>query len=93
MRFKQFIHNGKIYTNESQINNILKQQELYWLIDSEIENAIVEVTNNTVIWHDGIFYTGFWHYGVFKKGIFYGIWENGIWENGNFKGRWISGVR
>jgi hypothetical protein len=93
MRFKQFKHNGKIYTNESQINKILKKEEIYWLIDSEIENAIVEVINNTVIWHDGIFCTGSWYYGIFKYGTFYGVWENGIWENGIFKGRWVSGVR
>jgi hypothetical protein len=93
MRFKELKYSGKTYTTESQINQILKKEELFWLIDSEFEEAIIEIKKNTLIWHDGTYYSGNWHYGIFNYGTFYGIWENGIWIDGNFNGKWISGVR
>ena len=68
-------------------------KKFYWLIDSEIENATIEIKNDTIIWHNGCFYSGYWHYGIFKEGVFYGVWENGIWENGKFEGKWISGIK
>jgi hypothetical protein len=92
MRYSELKYNNKIYTNLSKINNILIKEKFFWLIDSEIENAKIEIKNNTLIWNDGNFYVGEWHYGIFKNGSFYGDWENGIWENGDFFGKWISGI-
>lgn len=86
MRYSELVFNGKKYINDIQINKILSDNNFHWLIDSEIENASIEIKNNTIIWNNGDYYTGNWHYGIFKNGNFYGIWENGIWENGNFKG-------
>jgi hypothetical protein len=92
MRYIELKYRSKTYTNESEINDILIEQNFYWLIDSEIENAQIEINNHTLIWNDGSFYTGNWYYGIFKNGSFYGNWENGIWENGNFGGKWQSGI-
>lgn len=83
----------KTYTNPREILKILESEKLYWLIDSEVEDAKIEVIKNTVIWHEGIFMTGDWKYGIFKNGGFYGNWENGIWEDGYFNGNWKSGIK
>ena len=92
MRYSELKFRGKTYTSQTEINDILVSEKFYWLIDSEIENAKIEITNNTLIWHDGGFYTGDWYYEIFKDGSFYGNWNNGIWESGNFGGTWKSGI-
>ena len=92
MRYTELNLNGKTYTSQREIEEILSKHKFYWLIDSEIENAKIEISKDTIIWHDGSFYTGDWHYGIFKDGNFYGNWENGIWESGNFGGKWQSGI-
>jgi hypothetical protein len=92
MRYSELNYRGKTYTSPNEINDILLKEKFYWLIDAEIENAQLEIKNNTLIWKNGSFYTGDWYYGIFKDGSFYGNWENGIWENGNFGGKWRSGI-
>ena len=93
MKYKELKDENKVYTNESQINRILEKENLFWLIDSEIENAKLEIKKHTLIWHDGKYFSGNWHYGIFKDGEFHGTWENGIFEKGNFKGKWINGIK
>lgn len=90
MRYIELKHDGVVYTGESKINDILKKQRFFWLMDSEIENAVIEIRKNTLIWHDGQFYSGHWHYGIFKGGDFRGSWENGIFEGGNFEGKYTD---
>lgn len=92
MRYLGLIYGDKEYTKESQINEILSKNKFYWLIDSEIEDALIEIKKDTVIWHKGDYYSGNWYYGIFKNGNFHGIWEDGIFENGNFGGKWIDGI-
>lgn len=92
MRFSELLYQDKIIKGENQILKILELENLHWLIDSEIEDAKIEIKNNTLIWHDGIYYSGHWHYGIFKGGNFYGIFENGILEGGNFYGKFLSGI-
>lgn len=92
MRFIELKYRNKAYTNQSEIIDILKNQKFYWLIDSEVENAQLELKNDTIIWNGGNFYNGDWYYGIFRNGKFYGNWENGIWENGEFLGKWLSGI-
>lgn len=92
MRYTELKYGNKTYTIESEINKILENQKFYWLLDSEIENAVLEIKKDTLIWNDGDFYSGNWYYGIFKKGSFNGIWENGIFENGSFSGKWLSGI-
>ncbi len=84
---------GKTFVNEKEINQILQSKKFYWLIDSEIDNAIIEIKKETIIWHSGDFYSGNWRYGIFKGGSFYGTWESGIFENGIFDGKWIDGIK
>ena len=92
MRFSELIYNDdKIYSNY-KINQILEKEKLQWLIDSEIEEAKIEIKNKTLIWHNGYFF-GDWHYGIFKGGEFHGNFENGILEGGNFYGNFVSGIK
>lgn len=92
MRYKELIYGDKSITNNTEIDKILKTNKFYWLIDSEIENAKIEIKKNTIIWHSGDFYSGNWNYGIFKDGNFFGDFINGIFEGGNFKGKWHSGT-
>lgn len=93
MRYLELIFEGKTHKSVSKIEKILEENQLEWILDSEIENSELEIKKNTLIWHDGIFYSGNWHFGIFKNGKFYGNWENGIFENGEFLGNWKSGLR
>lgn len=86
MGILQLKYNGKTYTSKRDIVSILRSLEFYWLLDSECEGADIEIEKNTIIWNNGDFLNGNWHYGIFKNGNFYGNWKNGIWENGNFDG-------
>jgi len=93
MRFKELTLGDIKITNQKKINETLEKQGFNWLIDSEIENAQIEIKKNTLIWLGGDFYSGKWHYGIFKSGNFYGTFENGIFEGGNFKGKFLSGIK
>lgn len=85
-RYKQLKYEGKEYIEASQINEILIDENLGWLIDCEIENARIEIQNSTLIWNAGLWYNGTWVYGVWRDGEWrYGVWENGVWYNGTFK--------
>jgi hypothetical protein len=86
-------YSGKTYTNTREIYNLLNQKQFYWLIDAEVDSAKIEILNDTLIWHEGIFMSGNWYYGIFKNGGFYGKWLNGIFEDGYFDGEWRSGIK
>ena len=90
---KELKFGNKTFTNPKEILEILESEKFYWLIDSTISDAIIEIKNNTLIWHEGNFLSGNLRYGIFTKGEFYGVWENGIWEGGQFNGDWISGIK
>ena len=92
MRFKKFKIGDNVVNDPIKINEILTKNDLHWLIDSEIENAEIEIKNKTLIWNNGDYNAGHWHYGIWKYGKFSGIWENGIWEKGHFDGTWKSGI-
>jgi len=92
MRYTKLTYGDKTITNNKHITEILLSNKFYWLIDSEIENADIEINNNTIIWNSGEYYTGNWHYGIFKNGEFHGNFINGIFEDGRFKGKWVSGI-
>jgi hypothetical protein len=92
MNFLELKHKGKTYTNNRDILEILKEEGFYWLIDSEVSEAIIEINKGTLIWYSGIFMSGDWYYGIFKGGKFFGNWENGIFEHGYFNGNWNSGI-
>jgi len=86
MKYKSLIFNNTQYTTQPQIEKILHDLRFFWLIDSEMENAEIEIKNNTLIWYNGVFLSGQWYFGIFKDGKFYGNFINGILEGGQFKG-------
>jgi hypothetical protein len=92
MRFKELVYNNSKIINQHKIEQVLESQNFHWLIDSEIEDAQIEIKNNTLIWHNGNYYSGNWHYGIFKDGAFYSTFENGIIEGGIFQGKFKSGL-
>ncbi len=92
MRFKLFTYEGEIIKDPKKQDEFLEKNNFHWLIDSEIEDAQIEIKNKTLIWHGGKFYSGFWNYGIFKGGEFFGHFENGIIEGGKFHGKFISGI-
>lgn len=93
MKYEKLTYKDKVYREEKQIDKILLENNLEWLIDSEIENARIKIERSTLIWESGNYYSGFWHYGIFKEGKFHGVFENGIFEGGDFLGKFISGIR
>lgn len=92
MKYKELKFKNKTYTNLKEIEQLLNKEGFYWLIDSELLNAVLEIKKNTIIWKNGIYISGSWYYGIFQDGIFHGEWQNGIFENGQFQGTWISGI-
>jgi hypothetical protein len=87
MRYKSLIYSSQKFTRELEINKILIDNNLEWLDDAEFENAEIEVVNNTLIWHNGEWYSGDFNYGIWLNGKFYGgTFINGIWQNGEFHG-------
>lgn len=93
MRYLSLKFENIEYTSEPIINNILIDNSFSWLLNCEIEDALIEIKNKTIIWHSGTLYSGSWEYGIWKSGDFYGIFENGIFENGNMKGKFLSGIK
>ena len=96
MKYKELKYRGKSYTNEKKIEDILKENGFKWLVDSEMIKAELEIKKDTLIWLNGDFNGGKWHYGIFKEGSFNrGTWKSGIFEPGEayFKGKWLDGVK
>ena len=48
-----------------------------WILNAEINNAIIGEDKNGLVWYSGDFIGG--------------IWENGTWYSGTFRGRWKRG--
>jgi hypothetical protein len=80
MRYKQLLYKNDIYTDEAEIENILKKENLDWVVKAEIEEADISIVKKTLIWNEGSFIFGYWFYGIFKRGSFNGVWINGIDE-------------
>lgn len=93
MKYTQLTVGNKTYNNQREISRILVSEGFSWLVDSTIENAKIEIRNNTLVWHGGEFYEGDWRFGIFKDGRFCGNWEGGIFEAGAFEGKWLGGIR
>ena len=92
MRFLKLKIGDKEFRKDSEIINQLLNNNLDWLLKQELENASIEIKNETLIWHDGYF-LGDWYYGIFKGGEFHGRFINGIFENGQMKGKFLSGIK
>tara|TARA_R110000772_G_scaffold2410_2_gene8395 strand:+ start:15775 stop:16074 length:300 start_codon:yes stop_codon:yes gene_type:complete len=92
MKYKSLTIGDKVYKNQKDIEKRLENQNFYWVIDAEFENAELEIKHDTLVWESGKWFHGKWEYGIFNNGEFHGTWENGIFEGGTFKGNWISGI-
>lgn len=83
-----------ILTHNNEIVNWIKSNEKWhWLLDAQVDNAVIEIKNNTLIWKDGIWYSGDFLYGIWENGTFWGRWINGLWINGKFNGEWLTGLK
>ena len=49
-----------------------------WLKDAEFSDAVVDISNNYLVWKDGTWEGGVWEGGVWE----YGVWKDGIWKDG-----------
>ena len=93
MGYTELSVGGRTYTNKREIVSILKTEGFGWLVDSVVEDAKIEISHKTLIWRDGLFLEGDWHFGIFKNGRFCGNWKGGIFEAGTFEGKWFGGIR
>ena len=82
MKYSELKVDGKTYTDQKKVSEILRTSGFGWLVDSEIEDAVLEIRKNTLIWHSGEFLYGTWKWGIFKSGSFHGKWQGGIFEGG-----------
>jgi hypothetical protein len=64
-----------------------------WLKEAEFENAEIDITNDFLVWKDGIWKDGTWEFGIWENGIWEnGLWKYGTWEFGIWKdGTWVNG--
>jgi len=94
MRYNELKFDGKIYTEQWKIDEILIEHNFKWLVNAEIENARLEIIKDTLVWNAGIWYNGTWEFGVFRDGEWkYGTWEGGVWYNGKWKdGTFKAGI-
>ena len=59
-----------------------------WLRNAKIFDATIDITQDYLIWEDGVWKggvweDGFWEGGVWKGGVWKdGFWEDGVWEVG-----------
>lgn len=93
MRYSKLVYSGTVEKDPDKIDKILVEKGFGWLIDCEIEMADIEIMNNTLVWWNGYFFSGRWHYGILRGGKFYGVFENGIIDGGKFFGTFISGIK
>ena len=93
-RYNELKHDGKTYTEQWKIDEILIKNKFNWLVNAEIKNARLEIFQDTLVWNGGIWYNGNWYFGVWRDGEWrYGIFQNGVWYNGKWKdGTFKSGI-
>jgi hypothetical protein len=96
-RIIKLLYKDKTYINHVHIDNIITECNLKWLDKCEIENAIIEIKDNKLYWHQGIFFYGdmkycIWLNGIFRSGNFNGgVFYNGRFESGDFNGVLMNG--
>lgn len=106
VRYKELKYEGQIYNKRHQIDEILIDKGLGWVLDMELENIRMEIyqekskDNPTVIFNAGIIYNGTIEYAVLRGNIDVRncLFENGVifncvWKNGTIeKGIILGGV-
>ena len=93
-RYNELKHDGKTYTEQWKIDEILIKNKFNWLVNAEIKNARLEIFQDTLVWNGAIWYNGNWYFGVWRDWEWiYGIFQNGDWYNGKWKdGTFKSGI-
>lgn len=93
-RYSELKFEGKTYTEQWKIDEILIKNKFNWIVNAEIKNARLEIFENTLVWNAGIWYNGSWYFGVWRDGEWrYGTWQNGVWYNGVWRdGTFKSGI-
>jgi len=94
MKYNSLVIKDKVYRSVIDIERLLIKNYFHWVVDAEIENAKIEIKNNTLIWYSGTWYAGTWEFGIWVDGIWVsGLWKNGIWEGGQWQsGNFKSGI-
>ena len=94
LRYTELKHDGKTYTEQWKIDEILIKNKFNWMVNAEIKNARLEIFQDTLVWNAGIWYNGSWYFGVWRDGEWrYGTWQNGVWYNGVWRdGTFKSGI-
>jgi hypothetical protein len=64
-----------------------------WVLEANIENAVIGLDNDGIVWYNGIWHDGAWKDGKWLKGTFAGgTWGRGEFYGGTFTGEtWKSG--
>lgn len=92
-RFVKLTVNDQIYTSSRAIERYLATTPFEWLLNCELDYAVLEIKDNILYWKNGIIYWGNWMWGVFENGEFRsGTWNGGILLGGTIKAKWITGV-
>jgi len=65
-----------------------------WLADASFEDAVIDITNDHLIWMGGVWKDGIWEGGTWEDGIWEGgTWKRGIWYDGIWdRGAWRGGI-
>jgi len=103
IRYKELKIDGNVYNKRIDIDKILIENKLSWLIDAEVENLRLEILKDTLVVNAGIIYNCVFEYGVirdcdvrnilFKNGVIYnGVFKNFVIEQGIiFDGTFVNG--
>ena len=59
------------------------EKKFTWLKEADFENAEIDISNDWLIWEDGVWKSGIWEGGNWEDGVWIdGIWEDGkMWDN------------
>lgn len=88
-RILKLIIDGEVYKTTNYIHQKLTESNHAWILECELDNAVIEIKDNILYFKEGIFYWGYWKWGIFDGGEFRsGYWSGGILRDGIFKGKY-----
>jgi hypothetical protein len=73
------------------LNLTILQQKYSWILDAEIEGAVIGEDANGLVWYKGDWMCGTWKDGTWYSGTFHsGLWANGRWNSREIEDRFSS---
>lgn len=73
------------------LNLAILQQKYGWILDAEIEGAVIGEDANGLVWYKGDWICGTWKDGTWYSGTFHsGLWANGRWYSREIEDRFSS---